>query len=137
MHRRKLLEIGAMVALAINYTSTYVITFVWDWPSLNSEIPVNLLWMFALSFLFGLLIVDIKKTLFYTLGSIVMAIPLATVAISAPSMALTENIELLDLDITLAITHISRLFILQITFIMIAAIIGCFVSDVQLGQSET
>lgn len=124
---KNLREMGAMVALGINYATAYMIAFVWDWPTPDSELLIHILLIFIFSFLFGAIIVNMKKTFFYTFGAVAIGMASATAVISAPSLILTGNIELVDLDITLAVTSVSRIFLVGITFVIVAVIAGCFV----------
>jgi len=127
MPRRKLLEIGAMIALGVNYATAYVTAFVWQ--TGGPDLIIHILMMFVVSLLFGALMVDIQKTVLYTAGSIAIGISIATALIVAPPAMLTQNIELLSFDIALALHFVARLFIVGITFIIIGVIVGCFVGD--------
>lgn len=134
MFRRKMLEIGAMIALGIDYAAAYVTAYVWH--TSGSELIIHILIIFVFSLLYGALIIDLEKTIFYTMGSIVIGASLAIVAIVAPSLTLTGNIELLNFDITVAVHFVGRFLIIGITFIIVGAIIGCFVGDAMSEQSE-
>lgn len=134
MFRRKMLEIGAMIALGIDYAAAYVTAYVWH--ASGSELIIHILIIFVFSLLYGALIIDLEKTIFYTMGSIVIGASLAIVAIVAPSLTLTGNIELLNFEITVALHFVGRFLIIGITFIIVGAIIGCFVGDAMSEQSE-
>jgi hypothetical protein len=86
MMRKKLLGIGAMFALGVNYASLWIVAFIWNWPNADSELIVHIILMLVLSILFGALIVDMKKALFYSVGSIIIGIVLATVIIAMPAL---------------------------------------------------
>lgn len=143
MLRRTLLEIGAMMALGANYAAVCVIAFVWGPDAFarvggaHSELLIYILILFIVSLLFGALIIDMKKTLFYTIGSIVIGIALATAIISAPSVMSPGDIILLDFSITVALATVSRLFVVGITFMIVGAILGSFVGDMVSELPET
>ncbi|HKZ93453.1 MAG TPA: hypothetical protein VJ249_02575 [Candidatus Bathyarchaeia archaeon] len=128
MTRRTLLELGAMLALGVNYAGAWVIAFIWNWPDPDSELYVHLLVMLVVSLLFGSLIVDIKRTLFYTIGSIIMGIGLATILIAMPAI-LAESAGGIDASVSVALSAISKLFVVSVPFLMIGVFAGCFVGD--------
>lgn len=129
MPRTKLREIGALMALGISYATTYVTAYIWDWPSPDSELLIYIFVIFLISFLFGAEIVDMKKTLFYMLAAIAVGFSIACLVIIAPALTLTTELGLLEFDLTVALTAVSRLFIIGITFKIIGAITGCFAGD--------
>lgn len=134
MLSRKMLEIGAMIALGINYATAYVTVFVWH--TIGLELGIHILMIFVFTLLYGALIVDIEKTIFYTAGAIVIGASLAIAVIVAPSLAIAENIELTNFDIAIALHFVARFLILEITFIIVGAIMGCFVGDAVSSRSE-
>jgi len=133
MFRRRMLEIGAMIALGIDYATAYVTAFVWH--ASDSELTAHILVIFVFSLLYGALIVDFEKTIFYTLGSIVIGASLAIAVIVAPSLTLAGNIELLNFDMAVALHFVGRFLIVGITFMMVGAIVGCFIGDAMSEQS--
>jgi hypothetical protein len=124
-----MLEIGAMIALGFNYAALYLVAFIWNWPSSDMELVIHVVAAFCISLLFGVLIVDLKRSLFYTLVAVPLGISLAVAIISMPVMTTTTDIALIDVSITAALILISRLFVVALTFIIMGAIAGCFIGD--------
>lgn len=136
MLRRKILETGAMVALGVNYAGAFIITSIWNYPTADSKLLLHISIVFAVSILFGAIIVDLKKALLYTIGSIVVGLVLATTIMASPSIVV-EGIEFLDASVSLALIAVSRLLVVGVTFVFLGIIIGCFVGEAIPGQPET
>lgn len=130
MQRRLLLEIGAMLALGINYAGAYVVAIVWNWPTLETELYIHLAALFLAGFLFGMLVVNLQRALIYTIVAIVIGMALAVVFVSLPSFMLGEAYEAIDLSFTVALATVSRLFVVGVVFQLIAPFFGCFLGDV-------
>jgi presenilin-like A22 family membrane protease len=136
MQRRLLLEISAMLALSVNYAGAYILAIIWNWPSPETELYVHLVALFIVSFLFGALIVNIQRTLIYTIVSIVIGMALAAFFVSLPSVMLGEAYEAVDLSLTVALAVLSRLFVVGAMFQLIGPLFGCFLGDL-LFQEES
>lgn len=130
MQRRLLLEIGAMLALGINYAGAYVVAIVWNWPTPETELYIHLVALFFAGFLFGTLIVNLQRTLIYTMVASVIGMALAVLFVSLPSLMLGEAYEAIDLSFTVALATISRLFVVGVMFQLIGPLFGCFLGDV-------
>lgn len=135
MTRRRLLEIGAMAALGVIYAAAWITAFIWNWPTADSELTVHIVVMLVTSLMFGALIVDMKKTLMYSVGSMVIGIMLASVVIAMPAL-IAEGPKEIEASFTVALSTISKLFIVSISFLIIGLFIGCFVGDAITGIEQ-
>lgn len=132
MMRKRIAELGAMLALGVNYASAWVVAFIWNWPNPDSELVVHVVLMLALSMLFGALVVDMKKALFYSIGAIVTGIVLATVLLTMPAV-LVESSGGIEASFTVALSSISKLFVISVTFLIIGVFAGCIIGDAVTG----
>lgn len=132
MIRRRLLEIGAMLALSVNYASAWVAALIWNWPNPDSELVIHILIMLAISLLFGAIIVDMKRAIFYSIGAVVIGFVIATVIIAMPAL-IAEGPKGIEVSFMVALSTISKLFVVSVTFLIIGVFAGCFIGDAVAG----
>lgn len=132
MMRKNLLGIGAMFALGVNYAAAWIVAFIWNWPNPDSELTVHVLLMLLVSMLFGALIIDMKRALFFSVGSIIMGFVLATVIIAMPAL-IVEGPGGIEASVTVAVSTIAKLFVVSVTFLIIGVFAGCIVGDAVTG----
>lgn len=139
MNRRAFFEFGAMLVLSIDLAAAFVFAFVWG-PGpfarvygAESSLLVYVLMSFVPSLLFGALVIDMRKILFYAIASIVIGAVVAIAIISIPSMMIGE---LLDTTLTVAISSVARFLIIGVSFIIVGIMIGSFAGDRIVGQNE-
>lgn len=122
-------ELVATITLAINYAAAYVVTFVWDVPTPSLELALHIGIVLVASLLFGTLIADIKKTIVYTVVSVIMGIAIAMIAIIMPALILAEGPGIIDLYLSVGLSELSRLFIIGISFVVLGTLVGAFLAE--------
>jgi len=122
-----------MIACGFNFSAAYINAIIWNWPNPDSELYVYILSLFFVSLLFGAIIVDITKSIYYTLGSAAISILLAAAMIAAPSAISGGGATAVDVSLTVALASVLRLFIIGVSFIVFGMLIGCFVGDAISG----
>jgi len=132
MIRKRLLEIGAMLALSVNYASAWVAALIWNWPNPDSELVIHIVIMLAISLLFGAIIVDMKRAIFYAVGAVAIGIVIATVIIAMPAL-IAEGPGGIEVSFTVALSTIAKLFVVSVTFLIIGVFAGCFIGDAVTG----
>lgn len=132
MIRKRLLEIGAMLALSVNYASAWVAAMIWNWPNPDSELIVHIIIMLVISLLFGAIITDMKKAIFYSIGAVAIGIVIATVIIAMPAL-IAEGPGGIEVSFTVALSTISKLFVVSVTFLILGVFAGCFIGDAVSG----
>ena len=135
MDKQAFFEIGMTTLLSLNLAAAYVTAFIWGSTS-DTQLFVHLGVVFAASLLFGATLADTRKALLYAIGSIIVGLALAVAMISIPALILAESVELVDTTVTVAVIAVTRLFIIGITFLFLGVIIGSFVGDAIVGQTE-
>jgi hypothetical protein len=130
MERRKYIsEASALLALSLNYMGAYIIAILWKWPSEEMILLFYILAVFIVSLLFGSFIIDLKRSTIYTAISAAIGMFLAVTLMSAPPIILSLEAMSIDATLTMALTVISKLFLVGVTFAFIGTIVGCIIGD--------
>jgi len=130
MHPPKfILELAATIALSLDYMGAYIMAVLWKWPIEGMTLFVYILIVLIVSFLFGIYFVDLRKSVIYTAVSIVIGMFLAIALMSAPPMILASEYMSIDAAISMAVTLISKLLLVGVTFAFVGTIAGCIVAD--------
>ena len=129
MLRRTLLELIAVLGLSVDYAAAYLVIFIWNVPTPNSELVLHIAIVFGASLLFGALIANITKTIIYTLASIVIGIGVAMAMILAPPITLGAGPDLINFYMSVGLMELSRLFIIGISFLVLGTLLGSLLAE--------
>jgi len=129
MLRRTLLELIAVLGLSVDYATAYLVTFIWNVPTPNSELVLHVAIVFGASLLFAALIANITKTIIYTLASIVIGIGFAVAIILAPPIIQGAGPDFINFYLSVGLMELTKLFIVGISFLVLGTLLGSLLAE--------
>lgn len=84
---------------------------------------------FAISFLIGFLIVDIKKSVLYTYLSMILGKGLAATVFLAPYLIYQESVIATNYAAVVVLSVIAKLFVTTAIVYFLGAMLGCFTGE--------
>ena len=132
MTRGPLWDLGLVSASIFNYASACLMIILWEFELLY-YIPIA----FAISFMIGFLIVDVKKSVIYTYASMVLGNGVAIAAFLTPYVIYKESTLATNFAATIVLSVIAKLFMVTAIVYFLGAMLGCFLGEKSIKKMET
>lgn len=121
--RKFLQESVIVLASCVNYACIFLMTFLF-----KLDIPIFLLGIAMVSFLFSLIVLNIKRSIIYVCVAVVIGAIISIVLLVSPPLAYGE-IWAVRYQLESVVQSVGRLLIFAFAFSFVGSILGSFVGD--------
>ena len=129
--QKSIRDLGVVVASCFNYAGACLLIILW-----RIDIFYYLPIAFVISCMIGLLIVDVERSVIYTLICTVMGNAIAAAILLSPYMIFAEDVGSTNVASYLVLSSIAKLFLISVTVYFLGAALGCFLGEKISEQNE-
>lgn len=117
-------NIGLVSASVLSFASACLMILLW-----NLELLYFMPIAFAISFLIGFLIIDVKRSVLYTYVSMILGKILATTVFLAPYVIYQESVAATNYAAVVVLSVMAKLFVTTVIVYFLGAMFGCFIGE--------
>lgn len=122
--RRSIKHLGVVIACCFNYAGACLLIILW-----RIDIFYYLPIAFIISCMIGLLIVEIERTVIYTILCMVIGNAMAAAILLSPSVIFKASVGEVNIASFLVLSSIGKLFLVSAVVYFLGAIFGCFLGE--------
>lgn len=115
-------QIVLMLVLCLNYTSAYVLAYIWQADHYFYAVVI------AVSFLVGLAVKDYSKSLLYVISTLVVATILGIIVMAAPGLMRGASHVIIDVVVLGYGNRASIMILFGFPLCLLITLMGCFVA---------
>lgn len=129
--RRSMWVLFLLGASSLNYASVSLLVIVW-----RLDIFYYLPMVFIISCMIGALVVDITKSIIYTYTCMIIGYMITIATFLLPYVIFAESVERINLAIIAVLNTIVKVFFISAIVYFLGAIVGCFLGEKSLEQTQ-
>lgn len=122
--QRSITHLGVVVASCFNYAGAGLLVILW-----KMDIFYYLPIAFIISCMIGLLIVEIERSVIYTVVCVVVGNAMAAGMLFAPYLIFAAGVGSVNIASLLIFSSIGKLFLVSVAVYFVGVILGCFLGE--------
>lgn len=122
--RKSITHLGVVVASCFNYAGACLLIILWRM-DIFYYLPIALL----ISCMIGLLIVEIEKSIIYTIVCVVVGNAMAAGMLFAPYIIFAGSVGSVNIAGTTIFSSIGKLFLVSVAVYFVGVVLGCFLGE--------
>lgn len=129
--RKFALNFGLVTSLALNYTSVHLLNIIWD-----LDILYYLVLVFVVSLLFGVIVVDVRKSIALTCVALATSVAITFGLYMMPYWIFAESMARINVTVVIFFNVIAKLLVVGAILFIVGTLIGCFIGE-ELASRQT
>jgi len=133
MHKKIALmwSIGVIITSSLNYAAANLLIIIW-----GVNIFYYSLMVFILSVMIGTLASNIRKSIIYAYTSMIGGLLIASTIFFAPYIMFVESVERFNITAIVFFSFLAKVLLVSVILYFLGAILGCFLGERVLGETE-
>jgi len=124
-------HLGVIVASSFNYVGACLLILIW-----KMDIFIYLPIAFAISCMIGLLVVEIERSIIYTIACVIMGHAMAAAILLSPHTIFQASVGEFNIAGTVVLGSIGKLFLVSAAAYFLGVIFGCFLGEKTTSLTE-